>query len=76
MLAVVALLGLPVNQLPIYVLLLIVTVVIFSGEVAARPRGWLAAVTIVAVAVAGQICWRRRASTKGIMCFCRAADCA
>ena len=50
----VAAVGLPVNQFASYVLLLIVAVVIFTGEVSARGRPWLAAVAIVAVAVAGQ----------------------
>jgi hypothetical protein len=52
---VVAAVGLPVNHFASYVLLLIVTVVIFTGEVSARGRPWLAAVAIVAVAVAGQV---------------------
>ena len=50
----VAAVGLPVNQLSIYTLLVIVTVVIFTGAVTARPRAWILAVAIVAVAVAGQ----------------------
>ena len=51
---VVAAVGLPINQFPSYVLLLIVTVVIFTGEVSARAKSWLAAVAIVAVAIGGQ----------------------
>lgn len=50
----VAAIGLPVNDLAVYALLLVLTVVIFSGEVSARPRAWAAAVVIVVVAVAGQ----------------------
>ena len=50
----VAAVGLPVNQLEAYALLLVATVVIFSGEVSARAGAWAAAVAIVAVAVAGQ----------------------
>ena len=46
--------GLPVNELGRYALLLVAAVVIFSGEVNARGRAWAAAVAIVAVAVAGQ----------------------
>ncbi len=46
--------GLPVNQLAIYALLVIVTVVIFTGTVTAHPRAWLLTVVLVAVAVAGQ----------------------
>jgi hypothetical protein len=50
----VAAVGLPVHQLSIYALLLIVTVVIFTGAATARARAWLGAVAIVAIAVAGQ----------------------
>ena len=50
----VAAVGLPVNHFASYVLLLIATVVIFTGEVSARGKPWLAAVAIVAVALAGQ----------------------
>jgi hypothetical protein len=50
----VAAVGLPVNHLGIYVLLLIVAVVVFSGGVTARAKAWLAALAVVAVAVAGQ----------------------
>jgi len=52
---VVAAVGLPINHFASYVLLLILTVVVFTGEVSARGKPWLAAVAIVAVAVAGQI---------------------
>jgi hypothetical protein len=51
---VVAAVGLPVNHFASYVLLLIVTVVIFTGEVSARAKSWLAAIVIVAVAIGGQ----------------------
>jgi hypothetical protein len=50
----VAAVGLPVNHFASYVLLLVVTVVLFTGEVSARGKPWLAAVAIVAVAIAGQ----------------------
>jgi hypothetical protein len=50
----VAVVGLPINQLSLYALLLIVTVVIFTGEVTPRVPAWLGAVAIAAVAVAGQ----------------------
>ena len=46
--------GLPVNDVAGYVLLLVATVVIFSGEARARAGAWAAAVAIVAVAIAGQ----------------------
>jgi hypothetical protein len=49
-----AAIGLPVNDLAAYALLLILAVVAFSGAVSARPRAWLAAVAIVAVAIAAQ----------------------
>ena len=50
----VAAIGLPVNNAADYALLLILAVVIFSGEVSAQGRAWLAALAIVAVGVAGQ----------------------
>jgi hypothetical protein len=51
----VAVVGLPVNDISVYALLVIVTIVVFSGMVSARWRAWLAAVAIVAVAIAGQL---------------------
>ena len=51
----VAAVGLPVNNLADYALLMVLAVVIFSGEVRAQGRAWLAAVAIVAVAIAGQL---------------------
>ncbi len=50
----VAAVGLPVNHVAAYALLLIVAVVIFTGEVSARGNAWAAAALIVLVAVAGQ----------------------
>lgn len=46
--------GLPVNDVAGYVLLLVATVVIFSGEARASAGAWAAAIAIVAVAIAGQ----------------------
>ena len=46
--------GLPINQIEAYALLLVATVVIFSGEVRASAAAWAAAVAVVAVAIAGQ----------------------
>ena len=46
--------GLPVNDLGSYALLLMAAVVIFSGEVSARTGAWATAVAIVAVAIAAQ----------------------
>ena len=51
----VAAIGLPVNNLGGYALLTVLAVVIFSGEVRAQARAWLAAAAIVAVAIAGQM---------------------
>ncbi len=53
-LAIVAI-GLPINDLWNYVLLLIVTVAAFTGRVSADRRNWLAAIGIVAVAIVGQL---------------------
>ena len=50
----VAAVGLPVNSVADYALLVVLAVVIFSGEVRAQGRAWLAALAIVTVAVAGQ----------------------
>src|SRR5262245_59985756 len=46
--------GLPVNDLASYALLLVLAAVIFSGEVTARTRAWVAAVAIVSLLVAGK----------------------
>jgi hypothetical protein len=50
----VAAVGLPINHVAAYALLLIATVVIFTGEVSVRPSAWLAAAAIVVAAAAGQ----------------------
>ena len=50
----VAAVGLPINDAGVYALLLVVAVVVFTGEVSARPRAWAAALAIVAAAVAAQ----------------------
>jgi hypothetical protein len=50
----VAAVGLPVNNVADYALLVVLAVVIFSGEVRAEGRAWLTAAAIVAVAIAGQ----------------------
>jgi hypothetical protein len=50
----VAAVGLPVNHVGTYALLLIVAVFVFTGDLVARPGTWLAALAIVAVAVAGR----------------------
>ena len=50
----VAAIGLPINDPADYALLVALAVVVFSGEVSAQARAWLAALAIVAVAIAGQ----------------------
>ena len=50
----VAALGLPVNQIESYAVLVVAAVVIFSGAVSTRAGAWVAVAAIVAVAVAGQ----------------------
>jgi hypothetical protein len=47
-------LGLPINHVGSYALLLIATIVIFTGEVSDRMPAWAAAAVIVVFAVAGQ----------------------
>ncbi|HMJ43466.1 MAG TPA: hypothetical protein VK522_14440 [Pseudolabrys sp.] len=51
----VAAIGLPVNSLDAYALLVMAGVVIFSGAVRATSRAWLGAGAIVAITVGGQI---------------------
>jgi hypothetical protein len=51
----VAAIGLPVNSLDAYALLVMACVVIFSGAVRATSRAWLGAGAIVAITVGGQI---------------------
>lgn len=46
--------GLPVNHLSDYALLVVLTVAIFTGVVSARPRAWLAACVVIAVALLGK----------------------
>jgi hypothetical protein len=50
----VAAVGLPINHFAAYALLLIATVVIFTGEVRMRPRAWIAAAAVVLIALVGQ----------------------
>ena len=49
-----AAIGLPINNISDYALLLVLAVVIFCGEVTSRVRSWIAAVLIVAIAAVGQ----------------------
>ena len=46
--------GMPVNTISDYALLVILAVVIFCGEVSARPRAWAAAAAIVVLGAAAQ----------------------
>src|SRR5262245_4243573 len=50
----VAAVGLPLNNIVDYALLVIVAVVVFTGEVSVRPRSWAAALVIVVAAVVAQ----------------------
>ena len=47
--------GLPVNGLAAYALLLALAVLILTGEVTARLKSWLAAVALVAIALGAQV---------------------
>ena len=53
-------LGLPVNDLYRYGLLLVGTVVIFSGRICLQPRAWLIVGAIVAASIAGRCSFPRR----------------
>ena len=50
----VAAVGLPINQLGAYALLVFAVVFIFTGEIRARAAAWIGALAIVVVAVIGQ----------------------
>jgi hypothetical protein len=50
----VAAIGLPLNQVAAYLLLLIVAVIVFTGEVSGRGSAWVAAAAIVVAALGGQ----------------------
>ena len=50
----VAAVGLPLNDVVGYALLVVLAVVVFSGEVSASLRAWAAAVAIIVIATAGQ----------------------
>src|SRR5437667_7850174 len=54
---VVAALGLPVNDLARYAVLLIGSVAIFSNAIWLRPARWCAAFAVLAIAVAGPWLW-------------------
>ena len=49
-----AIAGLPVNDVSVYAALVILTVAVFTGEIRARAKAWLAAIAIVALAITGQ----------------------
>src|SRR6478752_7316473 len=51
----IAAVGLPVNNISDYGILLVLAVVIWCGDVSTRPRAWLTAIVIVGVGVALQI---------------------
>ena len=74
----VAAVGLPINHVGIYALLLIVAVVVFTGEVSARLRAWAAALAIVAVADRRAMVAVAAAHRRGAQCVsarCRAWRC-
>jgi hypothetical protein len=50
----VAVIGLPINNFSDYMLLVVLALVIFCGDVRADRRAWMAAVAIVAVGASGQ----------------------
>ena len=54
---VVAALGLPVNDLVRYAVLLFGAIAIFSGAICLDLRRWFAALAVIAVAVAGTVLW-------------------
>ncbi len=46
--------GQPINEPKVYALLVVVAVAVFTGEVSARLRAWVAALAVIAVAIAAQ----------------------
>jgi hypothetical protein len=50
----VAAIGVPVNHIAAYLLLVVVAVIIFTGEVSIRASAWIAAGVVVAAALGGQ----------------------
>src|SRR5262245_7919924 len=54
---VIAALGLPINDLFRYSLLLIAAVVIFVGSVSRRPDAWLGAVAVAGIALVAPLIW-------------------
>jgi hypothetical protein len=46
-------LGIPINQLPQYAMLVIAAVFIFTGVISARPKAWLGAMAVVAACLVG-----------------------
>ncbi len=52
---VIAALGLPINDLFRYALLVVATVLIVAGSVAAQARPWLAAVAVLGICLLGQV---------------------
>ena len=50
----IAVVGLPINNISDYAVLIVLTIVIFYGDVEASARAWLTAVAIVVVAFLGQ----------------------
>jgi len=62
--------GLPISHIGAYLLLVIATVMIFTGEVGFRTKAWFAAGAIVLASVAGQWLVSPPRSQKGTTSFC------
>jgi hypothetical protein len=52
-----AVVGLPVNDLVSYGLLLTAAVLVFTGRISSQPRHWLAAAAVAALAIAAHFAW-------------------
>jgi hypothetical protein len=50
----VAIVGLPINEFGVYALLMLLTVVVFSGKVRSKVGAWIRAIVITCIAVIGQ----------------------
>jgi hypothetical protein len=67
----IAVIGLPINNISDYALLLISAVMILCGDVRATPRAWVAAAVIVMQPFWSALC--RRRAFRGYTFSCRAA---
>jgi hypothetical protein len=54
---IIGVLGLPINDLASYALLVAATLVIFTGAMSAQPRRWMAALIVTALVIGAHVAW-------------------